>query len=42
MAEEGKAGPILIFPEGCSTNGKYMIQFKKGAFFSLKPVKPFV
>ena len=30
----------LIFPEGTTTNGKYIAGFKKGAFISLLPVKP--
>ena len=30
----------MIFPEGCSTNGKYICDFKKGAFAGLRPVKP--
>ena len=40
--EEGKAAPLLVFPEGGTTNGKVMTAFKKGAFASLKPVKPIV
>ncbi len=32
----------MIYPEGCSTNGIYLIKFKKGAFASLRPVKPHV
>lgn len=32
----------MIFPEGATTNGKYIIKFKKGAFASLKPVKPYI
>ena len=32
----------MIFPEGCTTNGKQLIKFKKGAFASLMPVKPFI
>lgn len=31
-----------MFPEGCSTNGQYMIKFKKGAFASLRGIKPHV
>ena len=30
----------LIFPEGTTTNGKYIANFKKGAFLALLPVKP--
>jgi len=32
--------PILIFPEGTTTNGKYIISFKTGAFVGGHPVKP--
>jgi len=39
--EGGKGNPILIFPEGCTTNGNGgLLQFKKGAFASLRPVQP--
>ena len=31
-----------MFVEGCTTNGRYLIKFKKGAFASLKPVKPYI
>lgn len=31
---------FCIFPEGSTTNGKYLISFKKGAFVSLNPVQP--
>jgi len=30
---------VLIFPEGTTTNGEYMISFKKGAFSNLTPLK---
>ena len=42
QAEKGEMPPLLIYPEGCTTNGKYIIKFKKGAFAALKPVKPIV
>eukprot|EP00331_Platyophrya_macrostoma_P010790 CAMPEP_0176428158 /NCGR_PEP_ID=MMETSP0127-20121128/12993_1 /TAXON_ID=938130 /ORGANISM="Platyophrya macrostoma, Strain WH" /LENGTH=375 /DNA_ID=CAMNT_0017809807 /DNA_START=22 /DNA_END=1149 /DNA_ORIENTATION=- len=36
----GKAiPPVLIFPEGTTTNGKYIITFKKGAFCTFAPVR---
>jgi len=33
--------PLSIFPEGCSTSGEFVIQIKKGAFSTLKAVKPY-
>jgi len=32
--------PIHIYPEGSTTNGTAILKFKKGAFASLKAVKP--
>ena len=38
---EGKIlTPLCIFPEGTTTNGKYILKFKKGAFYNLLPIKP--
>lgn len=37
MVEEGKMLPLLIFPEGTTTNGRALMKFKKGAFFTEKP-----
>lgn len=34
--------PILIFPEGTTTNGQCLIDFKRGAFVPGVPVKPVV
>ena len=42
MAERGEAPPLLIFPEGCTSNGECLLTFKSGAFASLKPVKPYI
>ena len=41
-AEKGEKMPLMMCPEGATTNGKYLIQFKRGAFYSLRPVKPYV
>lgn len=40
LAVEGKANPIVLFPEGATTNGRSVIEFKRGAFLSLLPVQP--
>ena len=32
--------PLNIYPEGATTNGDYLIEFKKGAFFGLNSVQP--
>ena len=38
---EGKIlTPLCLFPEGTTTNGKYILKFKRGAFYSLLPIKP--
>lgn len=41
-AEKGERTPLMMCPEGATTNGKYLIQFKRGAFYSLRAVKPYV
>ena len=38
--EDKNIPPLIIFPEGGTTNGKYIIKFKKGAFVSLLPIWP--
>jgi lysophosphatidylcholine acyltransferase/lyso-PAF acetyltransferase len=42
LAEQGKTPPILIYPEGATTNGEALVYFNKGAFASLRPVQPIV
>jgi lysophosphatidylcholine acyltransferase/lyso-PAF acetyltransferase len=38
---EGKpVMPFMIFPEGTTSSGRHLLQFKRGAFYSLLPVKP--
>jgi lysophosphatidylcholine acyltransferase/lyso-PAF acetyltransferase len=41
-AEKGEHNPLMMCPEGATTNGRYLIEFKRGAFYSLRPVKPYV
>jgi 1-acyl-sn-glycerol-3-phosphate acyltransferase len=41
-AENGEMPPLLIYPEGATTNGSHIIKFKKGAFMSLRKIKPHV
>lgn len=36
--EDGSRAPILIFPEGATTNNKSVIQFKRGPFSGLSSV----
>jgi 1-acyl-sn-glycerol-3-phosphate acyltransferase len=42
ISEKSLAPPLHIFVEGCTTNGTKLIKFKRGAFDSLKAVKPIV
>jgi hypothetical protein len=32
--------PLIIFPEGGTSNGKYLTEFKKGAFVGLRSLWP--
>lgn len=34
--------PILLFPEGTTTNGRYLLPFKTGAFIAGVPLQPVV
>ena len=40
-AEAGLCPPLVIYPEGCTSNSKYVLQFKRGAFYTLRSVKPY-
>lgn len=40
-AERGETLPLLIFPEGATTNGRSLLQFKRGAFTNERAVKPY-
>jgi lysophosphatidylcholine acyltransferase/lyso-PAF acetyltransferase len=39
-AEAGTIRPMCIYVEGATSNGTHLMQFRKGAFFSEKPIKP--
>ena len=36
----GKYAPLLVFPEGGTTNGSALLKFKQGAFISEKRCRP--
>ena len=36
------ARPMLLFPEGTTTNGRFMLPFKTGAFLAGVPLRPVV
>lgn len=42
IENEGLFRPLVVFPEGGTTNGTSIIPFKKGAFVSELSVKPMV
>lgn len=42
VAKYGDIAPLLIFPEGTITNGRVLMGFKKGAFFSGDPIKIYI
>lgn len=39
-SESGKAAPLMMFPEGCTTNNTELITFRRGAFQALHSVQP--
>lgn len=34
--------PVIMYPEGTISSGKYLLPFKRGAFTSLLPIKPYI
>lgn len=42
IEETGEYPPIVIFPEGGTSNGRYLLQLKRGAFAGNVAVKPCV
>ena len=39
-AKQKHRNPVCVFPEGTTTNGKYLTHFHRGAFVPGVPVKP--
>lgn len=37
-----KLRPVLLFPEGTTTNNRYLLPFRTGAFLAGTPVQPFI
>lgn len=42
IENEGGYNQLLMFPEGCTTNGAGIVKFKKGAFWGEATVKPII
>lgn len=42
IEETGEYPPVVIFPEGGTSNGRYLLQFKRGAFSGNVALKPCV
>lgn len=40
--EKGVYPPLILYPEGGTTNGTHLINFKKGAFVGLRSIQPFL
>lgn len=41
IKEDPDVSPIAIFPEGGTSNGKYLLHFKRGAFEPEEPIQPY-
>lgn len=41
-AAAGTARPLLVFPEGTTTNGRFLLPFRTGAFLAGAPVQPVI
>ena len=42
VEKTAKFSPLIIFPEGGTTNGRYLLKFKKGAFNAKKRIQPII
>lgn len=40
LSEKGLSNPLIMYPEGCTTNQTELITFRRGAFSSLASVQP--
>jgi lysophosphatidylcholine acyltransferase/lyso-PAF acetyltransferase len=40
--EQGLFPPLILYPEGGTTNGTHLINFKKGAFIGLRSIQPII
>ena len=41
-AAAGAARPLAVFPEGTTTNGRFLLPFRTGAFLAGAPVRPVI
>lgn len=39
-SEKGEERPLILYPEGCTTNNTELVTFRRGAFFGLTSVQP--
>lgn len=42
VEKTAKHSPLIVFPEGGTTNGRYLLKFKKGAFNAQKRIQPII
>ena len=42
IEENGVLKPLCVFPEGATSNGSYLLSFKRGVFLSSRSMRPIV
>ena len=42
LCEKGIYPPLIIYPEGGTSNGTHLLKFKQGAFSGLRSVQPII
>ena len=42
QCEQGIFPPLILYPEGGTTNGTHLVKFKKGAFNGLRSIQPVI